>query len=215
VPVVAIFRIVNLSKWFHAGDPLAAKVARLCILREDFLLEMQGVTTEQISQLDEHSEQWRRFYFIRNIVRTLNEIQSGIQRIRSDPEFKDLLEKEPQEVRDEFDKHAEAMAAGIETLKVVRNDICAHVREDAVFETLGEMHPDAFGLLEIAPILKDTHYKFAGELVAQILLRGSDPANRATVLEEKLVKISGQLEAFALTERIFQIYVTARGLLAR
>jgi hypothetical protein len=35
-------RTVNLKKWFPGNDILAAQVARLCILREDFLFELEG-----------------------------------------------------------------------------------------------------------------------------------------------------------------------------
>jgi len=45
-------RIVVLRKWFPPDDPLAAKIARLCILREDLLIEMHGVYTESITELD-------------------------------------------------------------------------------------------------------------------------------------------------------------------
>jgi hypothetical protein len=46
-----VTRVVVLTKWFPPGDALAAKIARLCILREDFLLEMTGIYTEEIKEL--------------------------------------------------------------------------------------------------------------------------------------------------------------------
>ena len=211
--VKARFHTVNLRKWFPPGDSLAAKVARLCILREDFLLELHGITTEEIKDLDKHSEYWRRLYFLRNLIRTLNEIQSGIQRIRSDVQFKALLDKQPTAVQAEFNKHAEAMAKGIETLKDVRNEICGHVLESAVQETLDEMHPDAFGFYEVTPILKTTHYKFAGELAAQILVKSTPDKDKAKVLADKMVQIGDQFEAFSLIERILFMYIEARALL--
>jgi hypothetical protein len=90
---------------FPPNDPLAAKVARLCILREDFLLEMSGVYTEEIKQLDGHSEEWRKLYFIRNLVRTLREIESGIHTLMSDPQFKVLLAAQKPERQKEFAEH--------------------------------------------------------------------------------------------------------------
>lgn len=211
--IKARFHTVNLRKWFPPGDPLAAKVARLCILREDFLLELRGITTEEIRDLDQHSEYWRRLYFLRNLIRTLNEIQSGIQRIRSDIQFKALLDKQPPSIQAEFREHAVAMAKGVETLKDVRNEICGHVLESAVQETLDEMHPDVFGLYEVTPILKTTHYKFAGELAAQILVKGAPDKDKAKVLADKMVQIGDQFEAFSLIERILFMYIEAHGLL--
>src|SRR5262244_755652 len=67
-------RIVVLRKWFPPHDPLAAKMARICILREDLLLEMQGVYTEDIRELDGLSPQYRRMYFLRNLMRSQMEL---------------------------------------------------------------------------------------------------------------------------------------------
>jgi hypothetical protein len=35
-------QVSKLRKWFPPDDALAVKIARLCILREDLMLEMQG-----------------------------------------------------------------------------------------------------------------------------------------------------------------------------
>jgi hypothetical protein len=91
MPITSCTRIAKLTKWFPPNDPLAAKIARLCILREDFLLEMKGVFTQRFQELDGTSEEWRRLYFIRNLIRTLREIESGMQRLFTDVEFKVLL----------------------------------------------------------------------------------------------------------------------------
>jgi hypothetical protein len=77
----------------------------------------------------------------------------------------------------------------------------------------GEMHPDAFGFYEVTPILKTTHYKFAGELAAQILAKGTPDKDKAKVLAGKMVQIGDQFEAFSLIERILFIYIEAHGLL--
>src|SRR5882762_8625753 len=49
-------RVVRLGKWFPAGDPLAAAIARLSILREDFMLELRGIYAKSITALDTHSD---------------------------------------------------------------------------------------------------------------------------------------------------------------
>ena len=86
-------RVVRLGKWLPAGDPLAASMARLIILREDFMLELRGIYATSISALDTHSDAWRRMYFFRSSVRTLWEIQGTLTMIRTNPEFKRILQR--------------------------------------------------------------------------------------------------------------------------
>jgi len=209
-------RVVTLNKWFPPNDRLAAKIARLCILREDFLLEMNGIYTDKIKELDGLSEEWRRLYFVRNLIRTLREIEGGIQRLLSDPEFKALLARQKPERQKEFEDHTKAMAQGIAVVNEVRNDICGHVREAVVQETLDELAgSDVFGFLEIGPTMQRTYFKFAGELVVQILVRGVPEADKHRVFMEKLKKIADLFHAFALIERALDIYMEGRNLLLR
>jgi hypothetical protein len=53
-------RQMKLRRWFPPHDRFAATVARLCILREDFALEMWGLYAAHIKRLDGHSVIWRR-----------------------------------------------------------------------------------------------------------------------------------------------------------
>jgi hypothetical protein len=214
MPVTSLTRIVKLTKWFPPGNPLAAKIARLCILREDFLLEMNGVFTEEIKPLDGLSQEWRRLYFIRNLIRTLREIEAGMQRLLSDPEFRVLLADHKPEVREEFAKHAAAMAEGIQVVKEVRDDICGHVREAAVQESLDEMAgSEVFGFLEIGRTMQRTHFKFAGELVIQILVRGVPEADKHKLFTARMEKIGSLVYSFALIESALKIYMGGRKLL--
>lgn len=48
-------RHITLSRWFPANDPLATLVARLCILREDYLLELQGLIKKDFNPFDVRS----------------------------------------------------------------------------------------------------------------------------------------------------------------
>ena len=216
MPLASRTRIVTLSKWFPPNDPLASKIARLCILREDFHLEMTGVYTEGIRELDGLSQEWRRLYFFRNLVRTLREIEAGIQRLQSDPEFKALLASQKPEIQEEFEEHAAVMSQGIQVVNDVRNDICGHVRESVVQETLDELAgSETFGFLEMGPTMQRTYFKFAGELVVEILVRGVPEADRHRAFIEKMEKIGNLLHAFALIERALSIYMKDRGLLPR
>ena len=212
MPVVSRFFTVKLRKWFPPGDPLAAKVARLCILREDFALEMHGVYAENVKALDSHSEMWRRLYFLRNLVRTLMEIQGGIQVLLGDKKFKVLLYKQSPEVKREFGRLARVIAEAHPILKEIRNDICGHVQESAVQEALDEISLDGFGLMEMGRIQRESHFKFAGELITNILVKGVAENEKAKVLGDKMAKIANLFDTFALIERILLMYAEDRGL---
>ena len=213
MPRSAHVRIIKIRKWFPPHDPLAAKIARLCILREDLLLEMEGVFTEDIHELDDHSAEFRRMYFLRNLVRTQIELSGAIQVLLKNEEFKNLLAKAPAEIQGDFHKAARAIGRAHPLAKDVRNDICGHVREKAVQEALETIDPGAWGFLDISKIAKHTHYKFAGELTAAILLKGVSEEEKSKIQSSKWETIAELVPAFALIERCVLIYAEDRKLL--
>jgi len=214
MPLASRTRIVKLRKWFPPNDLLATKIARLCILSEDFNLEMIGVYSERVKELDGSSEEWHRLYFIRNLIRTLREIEAGIQRLLSDPKFKILLARRKSDIQKEFAEHAALMNEGIQVVNEVRNEICGHVLESAVQGVLDEIGgSDVFGFLEIGPTMRRTYFKFAGELVLQVLVRGVPEVDKHKAFIEKLEKIGNLFRAFTLIERALYIYMEDRGLL--
>ncbi len=202
----SISKIVRVSKWFPPGDPLGAKVARLCILREDFLIETQGIYTERIRELDEHSEQFRRIYFLRRLTLTLNELLGAMTRLLCDTQFKALLATQPDDVRAQFSNVGRRIAEGQPITREIRDAICAHVLESAVQAALQRMDPEAFGFFEVAPIAVKTHMKFADEIVAEILLSGVSPEDRANITASKFAKIADMFFLFTLIDKIVLMY---------
>lgn len=206
-------RIVVLRKWFPPDDPLAAKIARLCILREDLLIEMHGVYTESITELDGLSEQYRRMYFLRNLMRSQMELSGAIQVLLRTPEFSALLEKQSDEVKKKFTEVASVLNRVHPLLKDVRNDIGGHVLESAVQSALERLDWESFGFLDIGPLANLTHYKFAGELVAEMLLKDVSVEERRTITSSKFAEIAELVPTFALIEYCFALYAKDRGLL--
>jgi hypothetical protein len=208
-------QIVKLRKWFPPHDPLAAKIARLCILREDLLTEMNGVFAEQIKELDEYSENYRRLYFLRNLIRTQTEVSSGIQNLLNNSEFKLLITQQPEEVQKAFQQGAIEIGRTHTITKDVRNDICGHVRENAVQAALERIDFDSFGFLDVGPKANFTHYQFADELTAEMLLKDVTKEERGTISSSKYAAIADSIRIFVLIERCFVIYAQDRGLLPR
>src|SRR6267143_7232247 len=101
---------IKLRAWFPPHDPVATAIAALCILREDYVLDLQGLSKWDgkieeygrplggFPELDENSPGWRRLYFFRNSLRALREIRKVLDRL----ELQRALANEPQSLRDAF-----------------------------------------------------------------------------------------------------------------
>jgi hypothetical protein len=215
MPTASHVSTVKLLKWFPPEDPLAAKIARLCILREDMLLEMQGFYAEEIRELDESSSRFRRVYLSRRLLLTLAELEGAIQTLLRDRHFRVLLRKQPRDIKAGFGKAGGLIARVHEILKDARNDICGHVRESAVQSALERLDPDAFGLLDLSPQAGSTHFKFTGELVGEILLKEVSNRERRELVSGKFASLADMLALFALIERCFLMYAEDRGLTPR
>ena len=211
--IKAHIRYIKLRKWFPPDDPLAACVARLCILREDFFLEMMGFEAEEIRQLDANSDKWRRMYFFRNIIRTLIEIRSTIETLQNLQDFKRMMRGQPESKRAEFKNLIREFNSAHKIVKEMRNAIGGHVLQESVQRALDEMDVERAGIFEVGQKLKDTHYKFAGELIVAILLAGVPEKQQAAKLESDLKTIANLFPAFALIEEILAMYAKERGLI--
>ena len=70
-------RPVRVARWFPSDDPVAGVIAQLCILREDLCLELYAMAANEIPRLDDNTASYRRLYFWRNHLRTLEETKNA------------------------------------------------------------------------------------------------------------------------------------------
>src|SRR5215467_9953873 len=95
-------RPLRLRKWFPPEDPVATAIAMLCVFREDALLELYGITNEAIDRLDDNDSAYRRTYFFRNWLRTLEEAKDVLNRLNSQLTFRTSLSQEDPAVQTAF-----------------------------------------------------------------------------------------------------------------
>ncbi|MGC1686993.1 MAG: hypothetical protein WA734_15305 [Candidatus Acidiferrales bacterium] len=206
-------RIVQIKKWFPTHDPLAATIARLCILREDMLLEMEAVFRRGWNEQEDERNMVRRMYFLRNLIRTQAEVSSGIRALMNSKEFRAVLRKQPAPIRKAFTAGLRPIDRVHPIAQKVRNSICGHVLQGAVAEALRRISPDSFGLLEVNAKERLTHFRFAGELVAEMLLEDVPEDDRRKISSSKYAAIADLVEhTFGLMAVALRIYALDRGL---
>ncbi len=154
-------------------------------------------------------------YFWRNLVRTLLEIQSALHALKSSEEFLLSLSIQPEQFRIAFENLSQKIAAAHEFLKNVRNEVGGHVKHQSVKLALEnmDMDLDRKALISLGPTIVESHYEFAGELVAEILLREIPYESRETYLNEKLGMTAELTSALHAIDIVLLAYVDARKLM--
>jgi len=206
-------RPVKLRKWFPPHDPLATAVAMLCILREDFLIELYGIVDDSLGRLDDNDESYRRTYFWRNTLRTLEEIRNVLNRLNTEGSFRDAMAREPAAVQEAFKKlKRELNKASGQFLLNLRNTMGGHLDEPTIQAALDGMDPQQEGLFHVGEILGKTHYKFAEEILWAAIL-GNVPERDFPQKIGELLDRSSRLNRTVLAiDYVVDCYLTDRRL---
>jgi hypothetical protein len=173
---------------------------------------MWGLYAAHIKRLDAHSSEWRRLYFWRNLVRTLEEIRRTLELLCTIKEFRKVLDKQPARWKKKFETMIKGLAAEKVMVKGMRDSLGAHVLQGSVEKALNSMSFDRMGVIEVGRTLKETHYKFTGELVGEILLAGAPEADREKIAQKHFQTIAGFLPVLELTDILLTMYTEARKL---
>ena len=187
-------------------------MARLCILREDFLLELYGITNDQIERLDDNHGAYRRNYFWRNSLRTLEEIRGVMNGLGSETTFRVAMEKDA-EVRVAFEDAKRALnKASEEFLVFLRNKVGAHVDEAWIQTALNSMDPQQEGYIQVGEMTGETHYKFALEVLWSALLHDVPKEAALEEIESLLEKSARLTSAIGAIDKVVFSYFKDRKL---
>jgi hypothetical protein len=203
----------KIRKWFPPGDPVATAVVMLCVLREDLLLELQGIIADKFERLDDNQSAYRRTYFWRNSLRTLEEIKKTLNWLNSQPEFRDMLAREPVDIRKAFEELKRELNKASEAfLRVLRNHVGGHLDASTVQAGLDSMDHEQEGMVQFADTLGNIRYRFAVDVLWTALLRevpGDDTESR---LENRLRPTASLTPAVKAIDDVVACYLRARGL---
>jgi hypothetical protein len=198
---------IKLHVWFPSHNPVAAAVARLCVLREDLFIELHGIIAERFEHLDANLSEFRRLYFWRNSLRTLNEIRDSLNQVNAQKRFRNALAAEPNEVRAAFESLRKELNKTSEAMLIeLRNTIGAHLDRRVIQDALNDMDPRREGLIELGDIRGKIHYKFAGEFLIAILLRNVPDSQQEQKFNDILGKTANLSRALAAIDDVVACY---------
>ncbi len=206
------FYSFRLTSLFPPNDEYAATIARLCILWEDFITEASGGAAAQIQEMDGHSPQWRRLYFLRRSIGTVHEIRKALHTLRTVNEFKAALSNQDKTDQASFEQAYQTLTTHEEAIKTLRNNIAGgHVLQKAVKEGLSKADSELQGLLQKGEYYKDIRFKFTHGLVLETMFPGHASKNA----EEEIERFVSLMEeatsnALQLIEFAFSLYVKGR-----
>lgn len=205
-------RFVKLHKWFPANDKLAVSIARLCILREDLFLELSATLSRTLKALDSNTAIWRKTYFVRSTIRTIFEIRSALEGLEANPDFREILRNQTKQTRKQFTTLMRKFRATHVQMKELRNSVGGHVSHSATVKALNAMSVDREGMFEAGRKLKDSHYRFAAELVLSLLLADTPERDHQARMERIFADTASLLPALSLIDVIFEMYIRVRKL---
>jgi len=209
-----IRRLVHLQNWFPADDIVAAKVARLCILKEDLELEYRGLLEPKIQSLDVNEIAWRKLYFLRNIFRTMMEISSTIHSLKINPDFQNALSRQPNPLREAFETLSNDMDVAHDFIKKYRNSIGGHVKEKTIMDSLCEMSPERTGFIEYDVTRRQINLNFASELCMAVFFDEYTYDEQLKKAEELMLKLIDILP-FDAIRAVITTYIESRYLFKR
>ncbi len=204
-------RTVKFSRWFPYDDPLAVKIARLCIIQADLVMEARNLH-ESRSEPDEFERNSRGIYSFRNFVRILQEFSSTVNSLAGDEQFQRLVNREDKSTQEEFKRLIQSREKAASIIKDVRNDICGHIKQKAVeaaLQKIADEDPDSLGILEVTPDVFKLN--FVQELIAGILLKDVSKEERETATSRKYAEIQEFLHSLSMIQQSLLIYLKYKG----
>jgi hypothetical protein len=180
----AVVRVRELSRVFQplSASNFEAIIARLGPLYEDMRIELYGIATESLAELDQLDARYRRMYFLRKSIGTLREFAEAIGQLERCPEFGLISSEFTPELWNYWRKASRYFKQAEPTLRLVRNDVAGHFGLEAARYATQNFDPDAVEGIEMTEPRTDHGrflLQFAGPMVATAMVRHARGLDRA------------------------------------
>jgi len=218
---------IPVKRWFPPEDPIAILVVKLCILREDYLLELAGMTAgedfnleskptygEYRIGLDENSGAWRMAYFFRNSLKTLYEVKKEVETFFNDKKLKAYLASESRRFQDALMKLRRELTIAERAVERIRHSLGGHVDRGEIRKILRNMPDDTRALFQDSRISGKRRYKFVGEIVIRMFLPGIPEHALLAQINELLDETGELIPVFRTIDEVFAVYANDRKLTA-
>jgi hypothetical protein len=207
-------KIIKLRRWFPPDDQLATAMARLSILREDFIFELQGaIESKSVPMNDEYGHGWRVTYFFRKMCNTVREIRNVIERAALDGSFEGILDSKSTDFAEAVRQLQADLNRSSDVMKDVRDTLGAHMLEKSVAEALQNMGYDDSGVLQDSRDWRKRHYKFTEQLAVAVMFRSVPEEQLEDQAKQKVDAFIKAIENLVFTiDALFISYVTDRKL---
>jgi len=202
---------IPVKEWFPPNDALAAIMARLCVLREDLYLELEGLKDQKFDRLEQRGDPYKAIYYFRNSAKTLFEIRKAILKLKGQKVFMQQLanQKDFHAAFKEFDK---VMSKSEELVKRLRHETSGHLDPEAFNNALERMPSDTKGLFQGGTAPKTVHYKFSIEFLGAIFLSKVEKVAEKEEWERILdTTCEAAFKAINTIDLLFMAYVQQRG----
>jgi hypothetical protein len=163
---------------------------------------------------DEYGPAWRQLYFFRGMCHTSREIQSVIQGLSKEEDFKQFLKKQPKDFVRDFNSLKINLNKALNTIEAVRDEITAHIKQTSTQQALENMSEKRSGFLQVSfESPRKTHYKFTGELLLAIMFKDIPPEHQQEEAIERInLFVNGVQNLLQMVDILFFSYAKERGL---
>jgi hypothetical protein len=117
---------------------------------------------------------YRRHYFLRRSIGTLDEFAEGLRLLQERPDFSAVMATAPADLAAIWDSSIAFFESNESLIKKVRNDIGRHFGNSAATYAISKLDPKAMGKVELSyddTGRCDPRLHFAGEIAASAFLR--------------------------------------------
>ena len=201
-----------LQACFPADNRLAAIMANVVILKEDLWIDtFDIVTKEDPGTWNDSGPGWRTLYGFRRSLVTLSEFRRVLDKLNQQRkpgrEFHDFFATFSADDRKKYDACFRNLTKVAAKLKKLRDSVGGHVEERSIAEGLSRLGPEDTGVLVVGDLLGQLHFAFATEILAAIVLPGSNKDERLKAVGPFLSDVRAvTAEIMSVTEVLFRNY---------
>lgn len=170
-------RVGNLNTVFgyRSDNDFFGRIARICVLFEDLRIELAGLDQRPIKAIDKLDDTYRRYYFLRRSIATLNEFAEAVRLLNDHTRFVEIGKEFDSDAIIIWNKSTRWFRNREKYLGLMRNDIGGHFGQQAALYAVSDLPDSYVGKIELklnhAKRGVDVRLYFASQIVVSAMFR--------------------------------------------